>query len=129
MEENSKINVMLVDDEDGFRKPMEYWLKAQGYKVLSFRSGIEALEALKECVPDVIYLDMRMPEMDGIETLRRIRMQHPDLPVIMITAYGSEESMAKAEEMGVTGFFSKGDDFVVAAKLIRAAIESNKEKK
>lgn len=125
--ENKNITIMLVDDEDGFRRPMEFWLKARGYEVISLRSGIDALAYLEHNTPDIIYLDMKMPEMDGIETLERIRKKHPDIPVIMITAYGTQESMAKAQELGVTGFFSKGDDFVIAAKLIEAAIIS-KEK-
>jgi DNA-binding NarL/FixJ family response regulator len=69
---------------------------------------------------------MKMPGLNGIETLRKIRENDKTLPVIMITAHGTPSDMKEAEQLGISGFFRKDDDFASAAKLIVIALESNK---
>ncbi len=118
------IRILLIDDEDGFRRPMEFWLKAKGYQVSGAASGAEGLAAIQRERPTLIYLDMKMPGMNGIETLRKIREHDKNLPVIMITAYGTPQDMRTAEALGVSGFFKKDDDFTTAAKLIVIALET-----
>lgn len=122
--EPKDIKILLIDDEDGFRRPMEFWLKAKGYQVSGAASGEAGLEAIKREHPTLVYLDMRMPGMNGIETLRKIREQDKKLPVIMITAYGTPQDMQTAEALGVSGFFRKDEDFATAAKLIVIALET-----
>jgi len=124
--EPKEIKILLVDDEDGFRRPMEFWLKARGYQVTGAASGEEGLAAIAREKPALVYLDMRMPGMNGIETLRKIRENDKKLPVIMITAYGTAKDMEEAEKLGVSGFFRKEDDFAAAAKLIVMALETQK---
>ncbi|MDP2991692.1 MAG: response regulator, partial [Kiritimatiellota bacterium] len=70
--------------------------------------------------------DMKMPGMNGIETLAKIREKDKTLPVIMITAHGTPNDMKAAEALGVSGFFQKDDDFTSAAKLIVIALETSK---
>lgn len=122
--EPKDIKILLVDDEDGFRKPMEFWLKARGYQVTGAVSGEAALAAIELERPDIICLDVRMPGMNGVETLRNIREKDKNLPVIMITAHGTSNDMNEAGKLGISGFFRKDDDFTTAAKLIVAALES-----
>jgi len=122
--EPKDIKILLVDDEDGFRRPMEFWLKARGYQVTGVSGGEEGLAAIARERPALVYLDMRMPGMNGIETLRKIREKDKKLPVIMITAYGTAKDMEEAEKLGVSGFFRKEDDFAAAAKLIVVALET-----
>ena len=74
----------------------------------------------------IVYLDMKMPGMNGIETLAKIRENDKTLPVIMITAHGTPNDMKAAEALGVSGFFMKDDDFASAAKLIVIALETSK---
>jgi DNA-binding NtrC family response regulator len=124
--EPKEIRILLVDDDDGFRRPMEFWLKARGYQVAGVASGEEGLAAIARERPTLVYLDMRMPGLNGIETLRKIREKDKKLPVIMITAYGTGRDMEEAEELGVSGFFRKEDDFAAAAKLIVVALETQK---
>jgi DNA-binding NtrC family response regulator len=124
--EEKDIKIVLIDDENGFRRPMEFWLKARGYQVTGAASGEEGLTVIERQKPDIVCLDMKMPGMDGIETLAKIREKNKILPVIMITAYGTSEDMVKAEKLGVSGFFRKDEDFSTAAKLILAALESQK---
>lgn len=122
--EPKDIKILLVDDEEGFRKPMEFWLKAKGYQVNGVGGGEECLAYLAKEKPHLVYLDMRMPGMSGIETLRKIRETDKKLPVIMITAYGTASHMKEAEGLGVSGFFRKDDDFSSAAKLIVVALKA-----
>ena len=119
------IRILLVDDENGFRRPMEFWLKAKGYQVTGVGGGAEALALIERERPTLIYLDMKMPGMNGIETLKKIREKDKTLPVIMITAHGTPQDMKEAEQLGVSGFFKKDDDFTTAAKLIVIALESS----
>jgi len=124
--EPKDIRILLIDDEDGFRRPMEFWLKAKGYQVTGAASGEEGLVMIGREKPTIVYLDMKMPGMNGIETLRKIRESDKALPVIMITAHGTPKDMEEAERLGVSGFFRKDDDFATAAKLIVIALQSNK---
>ena len=124
--ETKDIHILLIDDEDGFRRPMEFWLKAKGYQVTGAISGEEGLMMVARERPSIICLDMKMPGMNGIETLRKIREKDKTLPVIMITAHGTPKDMEEAEQLGVSGFFRKDDDFATAAKLIVIALESSK---
>ena len=124
--ETKDIRILLIDDEDGFRRPMEFWLKAKGYQVTGATGGEEGLMMIARERPSIVYLDMKMPGMNGIETLRKIREKDKTLPVIMITAHGTPKDMEEAEQLGVSGFFRKDDDFATAAKLIVIALESSK---
>lgn len=124
--ETKDIHILLIDDEDGFRRPMEFWLKAKGYQVTGAISGEEGLMMIARERPSIVCLDMKMPGMNGIETLRKIREKDKTLLVIMITAHGTSQDMEEAEQLGISGFFKKDDDFATAAKLILAALESQK---
>ena len=120
--EPKDIRILLVDDEVGFRRPMEFWLKDKGYQVTGVSTGADALVQIERERPTIVYLDMQMPGMNGIETLEKIREKDKTLPVIMITAHGTTNDMNRAEALGVSGFFLKDDDFANAAKLILVAL-------
>ncbi|MFH1900955.1 MAG: response regulator [Candidatus Omnitrophota bacterium] len=68
-----------------------------------------------------------MPEIDGIETLRRIRRGYKNLPVLMLTAYGDEEKMGEARELGISGFIHKGKEFSNASEAIRIVLRGIKK--
>ena len=125
--EPNDIHILLIDDEDGFRRPMEFWLKAKGYRVTGAGGGEEGLMFIARERPSIVCLDMKMPGLNGIETLRKIRENDKTLPVIMITAHGTPKDMEEAERLGISGFFRKDDDFATAAKLILIALESSKQ--
>lgn len=124
------IKILLVDDEEDYADTMAFWLKAKGYQVTTAASGEEALSLLNggaasipSHLPHIVFLDILMPGMDGIETLKEIRVDHPDLPVIMVTAFASEERMQAAKALDAIGFFPKAADFSKAAKLIDQALK------
>ncbi len=118
------LKVLIVDDERDYSETMEFWLMAKGYDVSAVPSGMEAIDFLSNNpAPDIVFLDILMPGMDGIETLAEIKKVRPDLPVIMVTAYASEERKEEAKRLGAAGFFTKADDFSVAARLIKSTLE------
>lgn len=84
--------ILLVDDEKNIRELYESELAEEGYTVIGVSSGEEALQVLKKVVPELITLDVRMPGMGGIETLRAIREKLPTVPVIMLSAYPEYKS-------------------------------------
>lgn len=103
----AKLKILLVDDELDFLEMLGQRIRFWGYELIEASSGIEAVEALKGKVPDIIILDYMMPQMDGIDTLREIRKVSKDIPVIMFTAYPEAEAIKSAERLGVSSFIPK----------------------
>jgi len=120
------ISILLIDDEADYSETMRFWLMANGYNVRSASSGMDGLEEVKKERPDIVFLDMQMPDMNGIETLREIRRLYPVIPVIMVTAYATDEMKGDTLEIGVSGFFEKGENFKEAARLISEVLREIK---
>ncbi len=118
--------ILLVDDEEELLKAMKIRLASWGYDVLTAANGKEAIQLVKKEVPDAIILDIMMPEMDGIETFKRIRQFNKKIPVFMLTAYGDEERFEKTSRLGIAGFIHKGTEFGNASEFIRVALRGVK---
>lgn len=101
------IRVLIVDDEDDFRDTIVKRLKARKLAAEGAASGILALEILKEKDFDVIVLDVKMPEMDGIETLRHIKKMKAEIEVIMLTGHASVEFGLKGMQLGAFDYVMK----------------------
>lgn len=121
-EEKTDIPILLVDDKKDYRDTMELWLKSEGYTVEVAASGQEAIDLIKKERKRVVFLDIKMPNMDGVETLCRIREFNKEIPIIMVTAHGDEKALKECYELGIAGFFPKGDDFINAIGLITTAL-------
>ena len=91
MTEEIKADILLVDDEEQFLKVLSQRLEGRGMKVDTSSSGEEALSKVKGKEFDAIILDLAMPGMSGMETLKRIRSENPDVQIIMLTGHGSVE--------------------------------------
>lgn len=120
------IKVLLIDDETDYSETMGFYLMAKGYKVMTASSGRAGIEEIKRDRPDILFIDFLMPEMDGVDTLREIRSFDTDLPVIMVTAYASDEKVQTAKGYGISGIFPKAEDFTLAAKLVGEALKQLK---
>lgn len=117
------VNVLMVDDETDFLEPVAFWLKSKGYAVTTLTNGEEAVELVKRAPPDVIFLDINMPGIDGIETLRRIRALNRDLPVVMVTAaYQDEKNISQASSLGIAGFFPKNNSLSELVRVIETCL-------
>ncbi|MBI1799424.1 MAG: sigma-54-dependent Fis family transcriptional regulator [Candidatus Eisenbacteria bacterium] len=125
-----KSSVLVVDDELLIRKSLAKVLRARGYAVEVASSGAEGLEKAGESRPQVMILDMRLPDTDGLSVLRRVRELDPLLQVIMITAFGDVQSAVDAMKLGACDFLRKPyemEDIVLAveaaARTFRQASE------
>jgi two-component system NtrC family response regulator len=103
-------SILIVDDEKNMRFVIGRALSNAGHDVREATSGEDALKAFEEAIPDLIILDQRMPGMGGLATLAEIKKDHPDLPVIMLTAHGNVESAVQAMKAGATEYLTKPFD-------------------
>jgi two-component system nitrogen regulation response regulator NtrX len=99
--------ILIVDDEESIRRSLKDILGDEGYEVVTAASGREALDVLTEAQPSLALLDIAMPEMDGIETLRRFRETRPEMQVIMITGHGTIDTAVQTTKMGAYDFIQK----------------------
>ena len=99
--------VLVVDDEPDAVELLQEFLTAKGYEVIAASDGEEALRKVKEDRPHLILLDIRMPKMNGIEVLRRVREIDREVGVIMVTAVNEEETGRQALQMGAFDYITK----------------------
>ncbi|MEJ2313763.1 MAG: sigma-54 dependent transcriptional regulator [Nitrospirota bacterium] len=99
--------VLVVDDEEGIRESLSDIFADEGYRVASARSGAEALEKIESEPPDLVLLDIWLPEVDGLEVLERIKERIPGMPVIMISGHGNIEMAVRATKNGAYDFLEK----------------------
>jgi len=102
--------ILIVDDEKNIRLTLSQTLETLGAEIDTAANGEEALTKLKGREFGLILLDIRMPGMDGMEVLRRVREMRPDIRIIMITAYGTVESAVEAMKLGAVDFLQKPFD-------------------
>jgi putative two-component system response regulator len=112
MAESKKPKILIVDDEEKNLKMMGMILQNYNYDFQTAKNGFEALEKTKEYSPDLIFLDVMMPEMDGFETCRKLREDPATkfIPVVMVTALGDQEARNKGLEAGANDFLTKPVD-------------------
>lgn len=104
-------SILIVDDEIWACDPIKRFLEGKGYDVIVSHSGEDALEKVKNLKPDLMLLDIRMPGMDGMETLRRIRQFDDKIGIIMVTAVKDEGIAKDAIEKGADEYITKPIDF------------------
>jgi len=119
------VKILIVDDEKDFVEMFSLRLKEQGEKVSTAHSGKEALKLLETVAIDVVILDIRMPGMDGIDTLKQIKKLHPIVEVIMLTGHGSTETAVEGMKLGAFDYLMKPADF----EDIKLKIENARKRK
>ena len=117
------IRLLLVDDEDDFRRTVAKRLMKRGIDVKQAASGEECLEILKNDPVDVVVLDVKMPGMDGIETLHRIKKNHPEIEVIMLTGHATTQDGVDGIKTGAFDYLSKPIELEHLLGKIRQAHE------
>jgi len=121
-------HILLVDDEKDFLDTLSFWLESKGYTVKTTQSGKQALEMVDAEKPYLIFMDINMPEMSGIELLGELRKKNKTIPVIMLTAASSRERMQAAEELGISGFFPKQESLEMLVKLIDVTLRTHEKR-
>lgn len=102
--------ILVVDDQNGFRVLLKEVFENEGFLSFVAKNGKLGLEVFKENAPDIILLDIKMPEMNGIEMLRKIREVNQSVPVIMMTAYGELDEIRECAQLGAPIHFTKPFD-------------------
>lgn len=129
----SKGHVLIIDDEEIVRLSCHRILQPEGYKVRTAMSAAEGFTMLEEELPDIVLTDIKMPDTDGIEVLKRIKAQYPDIEVIMITGYHAiATAVSTADVIGKLGAFAYiekpfAPDAII--RVIEKAMSHKKEKK
>ncbi|MDT8319337.1 MAG: response regulator [Xanthomonadales bacterium] len=106
MNTNAK-NVLVIDDDAVVGRSFDRVLTDKGYRVDTALTGEEGLKDIDEREYDIVFTDIRMPGMDGLEVAERIKARYPETPVVVITGYGTLENETKASALGVNGFVRK----------------------
>ncbi|MDI1447581.1 sigma-54 dependent transcriptional regulator [Polyangium sp. 6x1] len=118
-----RARVLVVDDEASARSGLEKLLRQEGYAVDAAADGPSALQIATERPPDVVVTDLKMPRMDGLELLQKLRATYPGVPVIMVTAFGEVSTAVQAMRSGADDFITKPIDFDALTLAIERAIE------
>lgn len=124
--------VFIVEDEAPIRGLLTEALEQNGYRAVGFGDGASALKQLQDTLPDLILLDMRMPEMDGFEFLKRLRANSAStgVPVIIVSGLGEDLLKAidarAAETLGVAGIFAKPFDIPTLLRYVQGTITRNR---
>ncbi|MGE5197524.1 MAG: response regulator [Deltaproteobacteria bacterium] len=119
--------ILLVDDEQDFNATMSSWLTSKGYSVVATTDAENALKIIKESQLDLVLLDLKMPGLDGVELLKKVREFNKDLPVVVSTAFINDAKVKEIRTYGIYGVFYKGDDFSKGLALIESVLRLTKK--
>ena len=115
--------ILVVDDEESICQSLQGILSDEGYEVRSVGSGEEALKAVEEDPPDLVLLDIWLPGMDGLEALKIIKTETPQVPVIMMSGHGTIETAVKATKLGAFDFIEKPISLEKVVLLVNHALD------
>jgi two-component system response regulator AtoC len=99
--------MLVVDDDEGLREYLQALASSRGFQVFAAPTGEDALETLEQSRPDLVTLDLVLPGMDGLETLKRLKDRLPEVPVIMLSGHGQARSIVEAMKLGAADFLRK----------------------
>lgn len=117
--------ILIVDDQLGVRRLLFETFREDQYEVETASNGMDAIQLLKTFKPDLILMDMKMPNMNGLETLGRIRALDSQVGVIMMTAYGDAQDMEHAKELGILDSMSKPFDLFDLRKRVTEILQTS----
>jgi DNA-binding NtrC family response regulator len=122
-----EFKVLMVDDEEDFVTTLSERMKLREVDSEVALDGEQALQRVEEDIPDVMVLDLKMPGIDGLEVLRRVRKAYPQIPVVILTGHGSEKDEAEARRLGAFDYLQKPVDIEKLIKTLRKAYKSKVE--
>lgn len=120
------VKVLLVDDEKEFTNTVAERLEIRGFDVEIAYDGATALESVREHTPQVVILDLRMPGMSGLDVLKQMKSDHPGIPVILLTGFGSEADGMAGVQQGACDFLMKPIEINALIDKIHEATQSSR---
>jgi DNA-binding NtrC family response regulator len=118
------ITILLVDDEPEVLRLFKRILSPEGSLILTAQTGAEALEIARQTRLDLVLLDIRLPDVEGTKVLQALRRIDPTLPIIMVTSYGSFETVRASMELGAFDYLTKPFDNKEIRQVVREALAS-----
>ena len=116
-------SILIVDDQPGIRLLLEELFRREKYTTKTAKNGLEALRQVEDEEPNCVMLDMKMTGMNGIDVLKKLKSNWPQLPVIMMTAYDETELINEALEIGAANYFVKPFDIFEVRDAVNAILE------
>ncbi len=117
--------ILIVDDEPNLPHQLARYLRKRNYEVYTAGDGEAGLRELQKYTIDLVLLDVRLPKLGGLEVLARIRQQEPELPVVMLTAYGDVQNAVSAMKLGASDYLLKGFDLEELLLVVQRALETS----
>ncbi|MBX5449848.1 sigma-54-dependent transcriptional regulator [Thermogemmatispora sp.] len=117
--------ILIIDDEPHLPHQIARYLSRHGYEVETVAEGEAGLRIIQQCSVDLVLLDLRLPGLSGLEVLKRIKASEPELPVIMLTAYGDVRSAVEAMKLGASDYLLKGFDLEELLLVVQRALETS----
>ena len=124
MEENKKTKILVIDDEAGIGDILQKILVREGHDVLTATNGKDGIKHVKKGSVDMVILDIKMPEMDGIEVLEKIHEIDKNIVVVMLTAYGTLGTAREAMRLGAYDYITKPFDNEFVTAMVKEGLES-----
>lgn len=128
MRNSAKIKILLVDDDPDFLEFIGMRIEAWGYNLIKATTGVEAVDTVKNRLSDLVILDYRLPEMDGITALQKIREIDDKIQVIILTAHPSVDALKWSDKLKVSAFIPKLSAHSNLASSLRLAIEKAEQR-
>jgi len=120
------IRILIVDDKEVFRLPLQRALEAAGFEVIAVPSAEDALDVLDGSTVDVLLTDQRLPRMDGVQLITRVKATHPAMGIIAMTAYGTIESAVEARRRGADDYLVKPFEVPDLLRALHRALDQQK---
>lgn len=115
------VKILLVDDEEDFVRTLSERLSLRDLQSQAVFSGEEAMRCVGDSIPDIIVLDLKMPGINGMEVLRRVKQHFPEIQVIILTGHGNDLDETEARQLGAFDYLRKPVDIELLVERIRAA--------
>lgn len=107
----SNVRVLFIDDQPDYLEAMFYWMKQRGYEVLTSTEGQKGVELVREGKVDIVFVDYKMPGLDGLEVVRRIRETNGQIPIVVLTAYLNDVMQQDVDALNISGIYPKKGEF------------------
>lgn len=117
--------ILIVDDQKGIRRMLEEVFNREGWLVSTAIDGKEAVEKVERFLPDIILMDMKMPNMNGLEASQIILQNHPDMIILMMTAYGEMDVITSAMDAGIKEYVNKPFDIITIRNIVNKLVMDN----
>jgi len=119
------VRILIIDDEPDFLATISYWLTSRGYDVVVANGGSQALAQLATSAFDILFLDIVMPRLDGMETLKRLRTMGIKSPVVLLTTtWQDPASLIDFQVLGISGVFQKQGSLTAFIEVLESALKA-----